>query len=154
MFVVLKEEKVHQKPALNSNGVAHKFPRCTKKNRPQNLSVETQKEKCRHQNFFCYNKKISLKMCQMYCTTKRKKKLSPSKFVCWNTKRKKIPSNLPVVKKSPSNFVYCTVQRKNIPLKICLLCHKKKENPLQNFPVVTKKEKSPSKCVWCITKRS
>ena len=31
MFVVLKEEKVHQKPALDSNGVAQKFPRCTKK---------------------------------------------------------------------------------------------------------------------------
>ena len=85
---------------------------------------------------------------------KKEKNNHPQNLSVETQKGKKIPSNLPVVKKSPSNFVYCTVQRKNIPLKICLLCHKKKENPLQNFPVVTKKEKSPSKCVWCTTKRS
>ena len=73
MFVVLKEEKVHQKPALNSNGVAQKFPRCTKKNRPQNLSVETQKEKYRPQNFFCYNKKNLPKNVSdvLYCITEK-----------------------------------------------------------------------------------
>ena len=82
MFVVLKEEKVHQKPALNSNGVGQKFPRCTKKNRPQNLSVETQKEKCRPQNFFCYNKKNLPKNVSDVLYYKKTRKKSPSKFVC------------------------------------------------------------------------
>ena len=92
MFVVLKEEKVHQKPALNSNGVAQKFPRCTKKNRPQNLSVETQKEKCRPQNFFCYNKKnLPKNVSDVLYYKKKEKNNHPQNLSVETQKGKKYP---------------------------------------------------------------
>ena len=89
MFVVLKEEKVHQKPALDSNGVAQKFPRCTKKNRPQNLSVETQKEKYRPQNFFCYNKKNLPKNVSDVLYYKKKRKIITLKICLLKHKKEK-----------------------------------------------------------------
>ena len=89
MFVVLKEEKVHHKPALDSNGVAQKFPRCTKKIALKICLLKHKKEKDTLKFASC--KKISFKFCVLYSTTKKhppqnlsvvpqKERKSPSKF--------------------------------------------------------------------------